>query len=362
MNSKSVFLLSTFVSLFASIALVGCDSSAPGTSGDPKKEGGSTSTAASVDSKGSSFIKPFLENVFDDYKKSSGFFVNYQGGGSGAGIQALIDGTVPIAFSDAMMNDEELGKAASGKVGKVVQFPVVVGALAIVYNAPDLKTPLNLDAQVISDIFQLKIKKWNDAKIAALNPGVALPDADIVPIVRADSSGSTYVFSDFLSKANVGWSLGTNKQITWNSEIRQEPKSDGVSKGVADTPASITYVELAYAKKANMQTASIKNSAGKFLMPDAAGVTAAASEGLKADPTGKSIVMAAGEASYPISTFVFALIPENLEANKDGKKIVDALKFVCADGQKQAEQLFYAPLPESVQKSAATALSTIKVK
>lgn len=339
-----------------------------GCSGKPKEgaeAGGSSGSAApastSIDAKGSTFVKPFLENVFEEFKGKSGVTINYQGGGSGAGISGLLDGTVPFAASDAPMSDEEMGKATSGPSGAVMNLPIVLGAIAIAYNL-DGVADLKLDAEVLAHIFQRKITNWNDPKIAALNAGVTLPDLPITVVVRADGSGSTYVFSDFLSKAApAAWTLGTDKQISWPNDVQKQQKSDGVSKATKDTPGAITYVELSFAKQAGLGLTSVKNADGQFVKPEPAGVTAAAENAALPEDFRGSIVNAPGATSYPVSSYVFALVPSDLSKNTAGKGIVDALKYVVGEGQAKAEGLDYAPLPETIKTKVSEKLAAIKV-
>ncbi|MBS1705619.1 MAG: phosphate ABC transporter substrate-binding protein PstS [Armatimonadetes bacterium] len=360
--SQSTLGLVAFLAL-ASV-LSGCGSSGS-TPGDNGPGGPSASNdGGSVDVKGSSFVKPFLDNVFADYAQTSKFTVNYAGGGSGAGIQALIDGTVPFACSDAPMNDDETAKAKSGKPGEVLHVPIVLGTVAVVYNLPDVTAQLKFDAATLSAIFQGKVTKWNDPMIVALNAGVTLPDLPIAPVVRADSSGTTYVFTDYLSAADAGWksTLGVGKEVSWPNTVRREQKNDGVAKGIKDTPGGIGYIELSYSKEGKIPYALIKNADGQFVAPEPEGATAAADKTPLPEGMKGSIVNGPGATTYPISSYVFALLPADMSKDANGAKVVDAIKYVVTTGQSKAAELYYAPLPKSVQDKATAQLAKIKVK
>lgn len=347
----------------AAFLAVGCgpkagdgDSSTGGTGG-PKV---SSAEGESVDAQGSTFVQPFLSKVFSEYKTKTGFQINYTGGGSSAGIQGVVEGGAPFGASDAPMSDEEMGKAK----GKILNVPIVLGAVAIAYNVPGVESGLKLDGPVLAEIFMSKIEKWNDPKIAGLNPGVTLPDLPIAVQVRADGSGTTYVVSDFLSKVSEEWksAMGTSKKLSWGPKAQQWPKSDGVANNTKQTPGSITYVELTWAKKSGLSYAAVKNPDGQFVLPDAAGITAAAEGVSLPDDFRVSIVNAPGAKSYPISSFVFGLVPEDLTGNKFGKQVVEAIRYTITDGQAFAEELDYAKLPQGVVDKVTAALGGVKTQ
>ena len=369
MNRK--FVPAILVTSLATLALVVTACNKPSepaedgsASGSASASGAGQKSTAMVDAKGSTFVKPFLDKVFEEHTAKGGLQVNYQGGGSGAGITAFIDGTVPFAASDAPMSDEELKKAAEKGMADVKNVPIVLGSLAIAYNIPNMAEGLQLDGTVLAEIFMGKITKWNDPKIVALNAGKTLPDLAIIPVVRADGSGSTYVLSDYLSAVDATWksTMGISKQISWPETVQKKPKSDGVTNGVKDTPGAIGYVELGFAKEGGLSYAAIKNAAGKFVLPSAESVTAAAAGAkLPADFRG-SIVNASGDGAYPISSYVYAILPNDLSKNANGTAIIDALKYVVGEGQSKAEELNYSKLPESVAKQVTDVLTAVKVK
>lgn len=351
MKKQSIALLAAY----AAFVVAGCTS--PGTEGQPK----TTASGGTVTARGSTFVQPFLSKVFDEYNKKTGFQINYTGGGSSNGIQGVSEGTVPFGACDAPMSDEEL---AASTVGPILNLPIVLGSIAIVYNVPGVEGHINLDGATLAEIFMTKISKWNDPKIAALNPGVNLPNLAITVQARADGSGSTYVLSDYLSTISPAWSsaMGKSKKLKWDEKVQQWPKSDGVANNTKQTPGSISYVELSWAKKSGLQYAAIKNSAGKYVLPEPAGVSAAAAAAkLPSDYRG-SIVNAPGDASYPISSYVFALIPEDLTKQEYGAQVKDALMYVITDGQQFAESLDYAKLPDEVAAGVKEALAKVKVK
>lgn len=353
--------LGVFVLSFALLAS-GCGSGSAGGSSIPEgpKASGANPSKGSINAQGSTFVMPFLSKAFDEYLKKTGFQVNYTGGGSSAGIQGILEGTIPFAASDAPMNDEELGKAK----GKVLNLPITLGAIAIVYNVPDVPTGLKLDGPTLADVFLAKITKWNDPRIASLNPDVKLPDLSITLQVRADGSGSTYVLSDFLSKVSPAWKeqMGVAKKLKWSQAAQQWAKSDGVASNTKATPGSISYVELSWAKKTGLSYASIKNSEGSFTLPEPKGVTAAAASVPLPPDFRTSITNAGGADSYPISSYVFGLVPEDLTGQASGKEIVQAVEYLVTEAQQYAEGLDYAPLPEAVVQAVLESLKSVKTK
>ncbi|MBL8087481.1 MAG: phosphate ABC transporter substrate-binding protein PstS [Chthonomonas sp.] len=354
----------SFALLATSLLLAGCSGDASKTA----EAGGKTvetsnETTMAINAKGSSFVKPFMENVLEAYKGKSGTSINYQGGGSGAGISALIDGTVPFACSDAPMSDEEMTEAETKLGSKAMNLPIVLGAISIAYNAPGV-TDLKMDGETLAGVFMRSITKWNDPKIAALNPGTTLPDADIRVIVRGDGSGSTYVLSDYLSAVSTEWKekMGRSKKLNWPQGVTAMQQSDGVTKATKDTPGSITYTEVSYALQSGLGMAMVKNASGEFVKPEGAAVTAAAAGASLPDDFRGSIVNSPGKGAYPISSFVFALLPTDMSKNPSGQAIVDAMNYILTEGQMKAGELHYAPVPESVATKVIEQLKSIKVK
>lgn len=357
----------TLIGALAAVSIIGLTGAGCGGDSTPEGDKGGatsgpapTSSTGSVDAQGSTFVEAFLTKAFSEYKDKNGFQINYSGTGSSAGIKGVTEGTNPFGASDAPMNDEELAAAKT----KILNIPIVLGSISIVYNVPGVTNPLNLDGPTLANIFMAKVKKWNDPSIAALNAGVKLPDLAITIQARADGSGSTYVLSDYLSSVSPEWKtkMGKNKKLNWPESAQKSPKSAGVANNTKQTPGSISYVELSWAKKSGLAFASIKNAAGKFVAPTAEGVTAAAS-GIKLPADFRaSIVNAPGEASYPISSYVFGLVPEDLTSVEHGADVVKALKYLLSDAQGFAEGLDYAKLPDQVASDAQKALDSVKTK
>lgn len=320
-------------------------------------------TAQSVDltGAGATFPYPIYSKWFSDYAQRTGVKINYQSIGSGGGIRQLSEQTVDFGASDSPMSDQELARA---KGGPVLHFPTVIGAVVITYNVPGLDRPLNLSGDAIADIFSGKINKWNDARIVAQNRGVTLPNSDILVVHRSDGSGTTYIFTDYLSSVSPSWSssLGKGKEIKWPVGLGGKG-NEGVAGQVKQTPGSIGYVELAYAKQNKLAYANIRNAAGRYITPSIASVTAAAA-GMKLPKTTDyrvSIVNAPGQDSYPISSLTWILVYQNQLDQVKSAKLVNFLRWAYKDGEKSASALDYAPLPTSMVAALQNRLKAIKV-
>jgi phosphate transport system substrate-binding protein len=320
--------------------------------------------SASVDltGAGATFPYPIYSKWFATYAEKTGVKINYQSIGSGGGIRQLSEGTVDFGASDSPMKDEEIAKA---KGGAVLHIPTVLGAVAVTYNLPEVTTQLKLSGPVLADIFAGKIKKWNDAPITALNAGVKMPASDILVVHRSDGSGTTFVFTDYLSAVSKTWATapGKGKEVPWPVGLGGKG-NDGVAGQVKQTPGAIGYVELAYAKQNNLPAASIQNASGKFVAPSAAGATAAAEASASKLPANTdyriSIVNAPGADAYPISSFTWILVYRQQNDAAKGKKLVDFLRWALTDGESQATALDYAPLPAAMSKQLLTRLDSIK--
>jgi phosphate transport system substrate-binding protein len=309
---------------------------------------------------GATFPNPIYQKWFSDYAAKTNVKINYQSIGSGGGIRQLTEGTVDFGASDAPMTDEEMAKL---KV-PVVHVPTVLGAVVMTYNVPEVTQPLKLAGDVVADIYLGKITKWNDARIAATNPGVKLPAQDILVVHRSDGSGTTFIFSDYLSNMSPAWKQapGTGKELQWAVGIGGKG-NEGVAGQVKQTPYSIGYVELAYARQNKLPYAWIKNSAGKFIEPSIDAVTAAAATA-NLPPTTDfrvSIVNAPGATAYPISSFTFLLVPKSYANPAKGKALLDFVKWAIHDGEKEVSALDYAPLPTKVVSMLDQRLSGISV-
>jgi phosphate transport system substrate-binding protein len=310
---------------------------------------------------GATFPYPIYSKWFNDYAQATGVKINYQSIGSGGGIRQLSEQTVDFGASDSPMSDQEL---ANAKGGAVMHFPTVMGAVVITYNVPGVGKRLNLSGDVIADIFSGKVTKWNDPRIVAQNRGVALPNSDILVVHRSDGSGTTYIFSDYLSAVSPSWSgtLGKGKEIKWPVGLGGKG-NEGVAGQVKQTPGSIGYVELAYAKQNKLPYANVRNATGRYVTPTIASVTAAAA-GMnlpKNTDYRVSIVNAPGKDSYPISSMTWILVYQNQIDRAKGQKLVDFLRWAYTSGAKSAESLDYAPLPAAMRAQLERRLATINM-
>ena len=312
---------------------------------------------------GATFPFPLYSKWISDYSAKTGIKINYQAIGSGGGIRQLQEGTVDFGGTDAPMTDEEMSKA---KGGAILHFPSVLGAVVITYNVPDLTEPLNLTGDVIADIFLGKITKWNDSRVASLNPGITLPSRDVLVVHRSEGSGTTYIFSDYLTAVSPAWAAGPGKgkELKWPVGLGGRG-NDGVSGQVKQTPGTIGYVELAYANQNRLPVARIKNAAGQFVAPTTESITAAAAGAAEKLPPNTdyrvSIVNGPGASAYPISSFTWLILYQKQADATKGKKLVDFMKWALSDGQGSAAALDYAPLPAALSTQLQERLNTIQV-
>jgi len=323
---------------------------------DLKAPGGALTAA------GSTFVQPFFTVAFHQYTSlNQGLQVNYSGVGSGTGITDFQSATVDFAASDVPMSASDLAKVPASS-GPVIQIPDILGGVSVSYNLPGVTQRIKLDATTLAGIFDGTIKTWDASQIKALNPGVSLPSNAIVPEVRADSSGTTYIFTDYLTAAApTAWTLGTSKTITWPSSAIQTPKNSGVASSIKSTPYSIGYIELAYAIQNNFTFAAIKNAAGNYVVPSAATVAADADQKVNVSPTDFSIVNGPGATSYPISGYSWAILLEKQTSATTGAQVVKVLDWTThtGGGQDLAAGLDYVTLPPAVQNQNRTLLQTV---
>ena len=322
----------------------------------------STSSSVDLNGAGATFPYPLYSKWFSDYATATGVKINYQSIGSGGGIKQLSEGTVDFGATDGPMTDAEL---AAAKGGAILHFPTVLGADAVTYNLPEISQPLRLTGELVADIFLGKITKWNDARIAAENGSLALPAADILVVHRTDGSGTTYIFTDYLSTVSPAWASGPGrgKSVQWPVGLGGKG-NEGVAGQVKQTPGSIGYVELAYATQNRLPVAQIRNAAGNFVAPTIETITAAAEGATAALPPESdyriSIVDAKGANAYPISSFTWLLVYETQPDATKGEKLVDFMRWMYTDGQKSAASLDYAPLPPALATQLTTRLSAIR--
>src|SRR5215217_2424252 len=320
---------------------------------------GSGSRSVSLQGAGASFPSPLYQKWLSEYGKiHSNVKIDYQSIGSGGGIKQLKEQTVDFGASDAPMSDADLKSAP----GEVVHIPTVLGAVVITYNLEGVNQPLRFSPEVIADIFLGKIKKWNDPKIAADTPGVTLPANDITVVHRSDGSGTSAVFTDYLSKVSAEWKekVGSGTSPSWPTGIGGKG-NEGVTGQVKNTPNTIGYVELAYAVKNNLPVAHVKNASGNFIEPSIDAVTAAASASAANTPDDLrvSITNAAGPQAYPISSYTYTLVYKDQKDAGKGKALMDFLWWGIHDGEGFAKELQYAPLPADIVKRAEAKISSI---
>ena len=309
-----------------------------------------------INGAGSSFDYPAFTLWFHAYTKiDPSVRINYQSVGSGAGQQQLINQTVDFGASDAPMTDKKMASAP----GKILHIPVVAGAVAITYNLPD-NPKLKLDADTLAGIFLGKITKWNDDAIAKLNPDVKLPDQDIVVVHRSDGSGTTFIFTDYLSTVSPEWKgkVGKDVSVRWPTGLGGKG-SEGVSGQIKQLPGTIGYVEQAYAEENHLPVADMKNAAGNFIAPTAEAVSKAMATATIPDDFRFSMVNAPGDEAYPIAGASWIIIYQHQADADRGHKLIAFLKWAVTDGQKLSPSLHYAPLPDNVQERIVKLLDTV---
>lgn len=327
---------------------LGCGGDRPPSSGADRtgatRGGGPVLTGA-----GATFPAPLYTKWFDAYARETGFRINYQSIGSGGGIRQFIEGTVDFGATDGPMTDEQIAAVK----GNVQHIPTVLGAVSVTYNLPSIgKTALNFDGGLLADIFLGRITRWNDGRIAALNRGVALPAEDIIVVHRSDGSGTTFIFTDFLSKVSPAWSrqVGRATSVNWPAGLGGKG-NEGVTQQVKQSPGSIGYVELIYALSNGLPSAKLRNAAGALVPPTLKSVAAAAA-GVDLPPDTDfrvSITNAPGPDSYPISSFTWLLIRKQDPDTARAKTIHGFVAWMLEPpAQRMAADLHYAPLPVPV--------------
>ena len=335
--------------LLGLISLVGC---AP-------KGTGSATDSVQLQGAGASFPNPLYQKWVSEYGKlHSNTKIDYQSVGSGAGIKQIRERTVDFGASDAPMKDDEL-KAAPAEL---LHIPTVLGAVVLTYNLEGITQPLHFSPDVIADNFLGKIKKWNDPRIAADNSGVKLPAADITVVHRSDSSGTSAVFTDYLSKVSTEWKekVGAGTAPSWPAGLGGKG-NEGVTGQIKSTPNTVGYVELIYAVQNKLPVALIKNASGNFVTPSVDSVKAAAAEAAAKTPEDLrvSITNSAGAQAYPISSYTYILVYKDQANEAKGKALVDFLWWGIHDGTGFAKDLSYVPLPDDIVKRAEAKINSI---
>jgi phosphate transport system substrate-binding protein len=329
------------------------------TSSGARPEASGSGNPLFINAAGATFPYPIYSKWFNEYHKlHPEIEINYQSIGSGGGIRQLLSGTVDFGASDMPMTDEML--MGAGK--KILHFPTVTGADVPTYNLPGLQAQLHFTPAVLARLFLGKVKKWNDPELAGINPGVKLPGNDIVIVHRSDGSGTTFVWTDYLSKISPEWKseVGASTSVNWPTGLGAKG-NEGVSGLVQQTPYSLGYVELIYALQNKLAYGIVRNAAGNFIKPDLSSVTAAASGAAAHMPADfrVSITNAPGANAYPISSLTWMLIPENIPDIAKRKAIEAFLHWMLTDGQTMVESLGYAPLPPQVASTELAQISKI---
>jgi phosphate transport system substrate-binding protein len=316
--------------------------------------------AQNINAAGATFPYPIYSKWFDEYHKAhANVQINYQSIGSGGGIRQLLDKTVDFGASDGPMTDDQLKQAGF----KILHFPTVLGAAVPSYNIPGVSGELKFTPEALAGIFLGKVTKWNDPAIAGQNPGVKLPAEDIVVIHRSDGSGTTYIWSDYLSKVSDDWKskVGTNTSVNWPVGLGGKG-NEGVAGLLKQTPDSIGYVELIYAIQNNLPYGLVKDAAGDFVKASLASVSAAAAGAAKSMPDDfrVSITNSPGKGAYPISSFTWLLIPAQIQDAAKKNVIKDFLHWMLTAGQQDCEPLAYAKLPKEVVAKEEKAIAMIQ--
>lgn len=334
----------------------------------PLVAGCSSKSNPRVSAGGATFVDPIMQKWSGEYRKLTGVEIDYVAKGSGYGVSNVTARTLEFGCSDAPMTAKEV-EAARATGGDVIHVPLTIGAVAVVYNLPEVTAQLTLSGEVVADIFGRKITKWNDPAIAKLNPGVPLPERDIVPVYRVESSGTTNIFTEYLAKRSPAFAkeVGVSKSPKWPPGGLGKEGNDGVAGHVKDNPGCVGYVEVAYARKNGIAFATLVNKGGKPVAPDPAAVTAAAEAAMAVRPEKEpyslheltySLTDASGDAAYPIVGVSYAILFKKQPRNA-GPVIVEFLKWAVADGQKFAPDLDYAPLPPDLTKKAQELLGKV---
>jgi len=308
---------------------------------------------------GATFPNPMYSKWFSEYHKlHSDVQINYQPIGSGGGIRQVIAGTVDFGASDMPMTDDQLREAKF----KVLNIPTVLGAVVPAYNIPGVTGEVKFTPDALAGIFLGKITKWNDKAIASANPGVNFPNQDILVVHRSDGSGTSFIWTDYLSKVNAEWKnqVGSGTSVKWPMGLGGKG-NEGVAGSIRQLQGSIGYVELIYAVQNNIAYGSVRNAAGNFVKASLESVTAAAAAAPKMPADFRvSITNAPGKDSYPISSFTWLLIPAQSKDPAKGKILADFLNWMVTDGQKMTAALSYAPLPEGVVEKVKEAIKQVK--
>ncbi len=347
-------LILGFLSFFLVPALVACKSSTPATTvSSPPVQ------AKSLEGAGASFPAPLYLKWFDEYNKITGVRINYNPVGSGGGIKAITDGTVDFGATDGIMTDAQIAAAAAR--GPILHIPMTSGAVAVIYNLDGISSgQLNLTGTVLADIYLKKIVKWSDPRIKELNPGLTLPDGNITVVHRSDGSGTTFIFTHYLSKISDEWknAVGNATSVSWKGDIGGE-KNAGVAGQVKQIKGAIGYVELAYAIQNKIAWAKLRNAAGNFIEPSVEATTKAAEGVQLPDDMKVMITNSTNPGAYPIVGFTWILAYVNQTNQAKGLALVNMLWWAIHEGQQYTTALDYAPLSSLAVSKAEAMIKSI---
>jgi phosphate transport system substrate-binding protein len=353
-RSSDNWFIALAVILVAAVGLAGCGAPAVAPAKPP-------APPVNLTGAGATFPAPLYTKWFDEYNKLTGSKVNYQPIGSGGGISQITEGTVDFGASDGIMTEAQLTKAEA-KNGPILHIPMTSGSVAIIYNLADIgQVQIKLTGDVLAGIYLKKITKWNDPAIATLNPGLKLPDAAIAVVFRSDGSGTTYIFTNYLSKVSQEWSkqVGNATSVKWPGDIGGQGNA-GVAGQVQQQPNSIGYVELAYALQNKLAVAALQNSAGNFMEPSLPATTRAAEGVTLPDDMKVMLTNSSNADAYPIVGFTWLLVYVNQKDQAKGDAMVKMMWWAIHDGQKYAEALSYASLAPAAVVKAENAILSIK--
>ena len=352
MTSKKGKLFTGMLAGALALALAGCGTAAPGTPNAPAAQ------AVTLTGAGSTFMQPLLAQQIAEYRKqNANVTINYQGVGSGAGIKQVSDNLINFGGTDAFMSDDQL---AAAKGGKILQIPMTLGAEAISYNIPNAPNELKIAPTTLADIYLGKITNWNDPRIGADNAGVTLPNLKITVAHRSDGSGTTSIFTHFLSAISPEWDSKVGKGTSVNWPVGVGAKGNASVAGIVQqTPGAIGYIELAYALQNNLPHALVKNKDGKWVAPSLDSASAAAAAFQVPDDMRVNIVNAPGATAYPIAGFSWALIYQQQSDKAKGTALVNFLNWAIHDGQKLAPSMQYAPLPANLVSREEAMLKSV---
>ena len=320
-----------------------------------KNEPGPAPAKTQIVGAGSTFVYPIMSKWAEEYAKSKpGVEINYQAIGSGGGIRQVSEGTVDFGATDGPMTDEQ---QAQSKVGAIRHVPVVMGATVAAYNLPEYTGELKLTPATLAGIFMGTIKKWNDPAIAKSNPGQKLPATGIVVVHRSDGSGTTYIFTDYLSKISAAWKskVGTNTSVEWPMGVGAKG-NDGVAGMIKQTPGALGYIEMTFADQNSIPYASIQNASGAFIHPNPEGVTSAAASAKIPEDFRYSLTNPPGKDAYPIAGTVWLLIPATPSNAEHRPIVVDFVNWILTSGQGFAPALHYSSLPPELVTRAQASL------